>query len=57
MIVAGYIELLGRPVTDNVRGYSKPSVRQHLAAIRMLLDYLVTGGVASGEPGKLRPRG
>ena len=29
---------------DRGRGYSKPSVKQHLAAIRMLFDYLVTGG-------------
>lgn len=50
VIVAGYIELLGRPVTDNGRGYSKPSVKQHLAAIRMLLDFLVTGGVLPMNP-------
>ena len=50
VIVAGYIELLGRPVTDNGRGYSKPSVKQHLAAIRMLFDYLVTGGVLRANP-------
>lgn len=50
VIVAGYIELLGQPVEKNGRGYSKPSVKQHLAAIRMLLDYLVTGGVLSMNP-------
>jgi site-specific recombinase XerD len=43
VIVAGYIELLGKPVEKHGRGYSKPSVKQHLAAIRMLFDYLVTG--------------
>jgi integrase/recombinase XerD len=45
VIVAGYIELL-----DRERGYSKPSVKQHLAAIRMLFDYLVTGGVLPMNP-------
>jgi integrase/recombinase XerD len=50
VIVAGYIELLGNPVEKNGRGYSKPSVKQHLAAIRMLFDYLVTGGVLPMNP-------
>lgn len=50
MIVAGYIELLGRPIEKQGRGYSKPSVKQHLAAIRMLFDYLVTGGVLPMNP-------
>ena len=45
VIVAGYIETL-----DRERGYSKPSVKQHLAAIRMLFDYLVTGGVLPMNP-------
>src|SRR5689334_17520861 len=34
--VAGYIEQLGTAV-------SRPTVKQHLAAIRMLFDWLVTG--------------
>jgi len=50
VIVAGYIELLGQPVEKNGRGYSMPSVKQHLAAIRMLFDYLVTGGVLPMNP-------
>jgi len=50
VLVAGYIELLGRPVEKNGRGYSMPSVKQHLAAIRMLFDYLVTGGVLPMNP-------
>ena len=50
VIVAGYVEILGRPVDKGGRGYSKPSVKQHLAAIRMLLDYLVTGGVLPMNP-------
>jgi integrase/recombinase XerD len=41
--VAGYIEQLGRVV-------SKPTVKQHLAAIRMLFDWLVTGQVVPINP-------
>src|SRR5437016_10622066 len=41
--IAGYIEQLGQRV-------SKPTVKLHLAAIRMLLDYLVTGGVLRFNP-------
>src|ERR1051325_4353855 len=37
-LVAAYIEQLGFH-------YSRPTVKQHLAAIRMLFDYLVTGQV------------
>jgi integrase/recombinase XerD len=36
--VAAYIESLGEK-------HSKPTVKQHLAAIRMLFDWLVTGQV------------
>jgi integrase/recombinase XerD len=41
--VATYIEQLGS-------GMAKPSVKQHLAAIRQLLDYLVTGGILLSNP-------
>jgi site-specific recombinase XerD len=41
--VAGYIEQFGRSV-------SKPTVKQHLAAIRMLFDWLVTGQVIPINP-------
>jgi integrase/recombinase XerD len=41
--VAGYIEQLGKSM-------SKPSVKQHLAAIRMLFDWLVTGQVIPVNP-------
>jgi site-specific recombinase XerD len=41
--VSAYIELLGRRL-------SKPSVKQHLAAIRMLFDWLVVGQVVSTNP-------
>lgn len=42
-VVAGYIERRG---TDP----AKPSVKQHLAAIRMLFDWLVTGQVVPTNP-------
>jgi hypothetical protein len=48
VIVASYVELLGHSVEKNGRNYSKSSVKQHLAAIRMLFDYLVTGGIIGG---------
>jgi site-specific recombinase XerD len=41
--VAAYIEQLGADM-------AKPSVKQHLAAIRQLFDYLVTGGILPSNP-------
>jgi site-specific recombinase XerD len=41
--VAGYVEQLGREM-------SSPSVKQHLACIRMLFDWLVTGQVMPSNP-------
>ncbi len=41
--IAAYIEELGSEI-------AKPSVKQHLAAIRQLFDYLVTGGVLLSTP-------
>lgn len=41
--VAGYIEHL-------MKTHSKPTVKQHLAAIRMLFDWLVTGQVVPSNP-------
>jgi site-specific recombinase XerD len=49
-VLVGYVELLGRKVEEDGRGYSKPSVKQHLAAIKMLFDYLVTGGILPMNP-------
>src|SRR6185369_2554590 len=43
MHVAAYIELL-------MQKHSKPTVKQHLAAIRMLFDWLVTGQVMPTNP-------
>src|SRR5262249_12498676 len=41
--VAAYIEQLGQRL-------AKPSVKQHLAAIRMLFDWLVVGQVVATNP-------
>jgi integrase/recombinase XerD len=41
--ISAYIEELGAEI-------AKPSVKQHLAAIRQLFDYLVTGGVLVSTP-------
>ena len=41
--VAAYIEALGND-------FEKPTVKQHLAAIRMLFDWLVTGQVVASNP-------
>ena len=43
MHVAAYVEQLGRT-------HAKPTVKQHLAAIRMLFDWLVTGQVVAANP-------
>jgi site-specific recombinase XerD len=41
--VAAYIEAIGKD-------FGKPTVKQHLAAIRMLFDWLVTGHVIAVNP-------
>src|SRR5277367_1150762 len=41
--VAAYIETMQS-------GFEKPSVKQHLAAIRMLFDWLVTGQIVATNP-------
>jgi integrase/recombinase XerD len=41
--VAAYVEQLGADM-------AKPSAKQHLAAIRQLFDYLVTGGILLSNP-------
>lgn len=43
IVIAAYIEYLGTI-------YSKPTVKQHLAAIRMCFDWLVTGQVVPMNP-------
>jgi hypothetical protein len=47
--VAAYIESLGLP-EPNGQGLSKPTVKQHLAALRMLFDWLVVGHVLDSNP-------
>lgn len=42
-LIAFYIEELGKNL-------SRPSVKQHLAAIRMLFDFFVTGGILKVNP-------
>jgi site-specific recombinase XerD len=41
--MAAYTEQLGA-------GMAKPSVKQHLAGVRQLFDYLVTGGILASNP-------
>jgi site-specific recombinase XerD len=47
--VAAYIQMLGIPEPDGA-GLSKPSVKQNLAALRMLFDWLVLGHVLEHDP-------
>ena len=47
--VAAYIEMLGLPEPQG-RGLSKPSIKQQLAALRMLFDWLVVGHTLEGNP-------
>jgi site-specific recombinase XerD len=47
--VAAYVEMLGLPVPEG-QGLSKPSVKQQLAALRMLFDWLVVGHVLDVNP-------
>jgi site-specific recombinase XerD len=44
VMVAAYVEKLSND------GFAKPTVKQHLAAIRMLFDWMVTGGVLPFNP-------
>ncbi len=48
--IATYVEELGKRTEDGGVGLSKPTVKQHLAAIRMLFDWLVTGQIVSSNP-------
>jgi integrase/recombinase XerD len=47
--IAAYVEMLGLPKPEG-EGLSKPSVKQHLAALRMLFDWLVVGHVLDSNP-------
>ena len=49
--VAAYIEMLSKTVNQQTRKvYGKATVKQHLAAIRMLFDWLVVGQVVPFNP-------
>ena len=48
--VAAYIEELGNRQEDGGAGMSKPTVKQHLAALRMLFDWLVIHHVMDSNP-------
>ena len=55
VMVAAYIEQLGatpsrNPRVKNQELLSKPTIKQNLAAIRRLFDYLVTGGILPFNP-------
>jgi hypothetical protein len=41
--VVAYIEALGED-------FAKPTIKQHLAAVRMLFEWLVTGGILATDP-------
>ena len=43
VVIAAYIQEIGERL-------AKPSVKQHLAAIRMLFDYLVAGQIVPMNP-------
>lgn len=47
--VAAYVEVLGLEKLKG-QGLSKPTVKQHLAALRMLVDWLVVGHVLGTSP-------
>ena len=47
--VAAYVEMLGLPEPQG-QGLSKPTVKQHLAALRMLFDWLVVGHELDTNP-------
>jgi integrase/recombinase XerD len=47
--VAAYIEWLGKAEPEG-QGLSKPTLKQHLAALRMLFDWLVVGHILDTNP-------
>lgn len=48
--VAAYIEMFGNEEQEDGTKFSKPTIKQHLAAIKMLFDYLVTGQIVAFNP-------
>ena len=48
--VASYIEMFGTARQEDGSPFSPPTIKQHLAAIKMVFDYLVTGQVVPTNP-------
>jgi len=48
--IATYIEALQAPADANQKPLAAPSVKQHLAALRMLFDWLVVGQIVPSNP-------
>jgi site-specific recombinase XerD len=48
--VAAYVEMFGDETQDDGLPFSPPTIKQHLAAIKMLFDYLVTGQIMPFNP-------
>jgi site-specific recombinase XerD len=50
MTVAAYVKIVQEPKDQVGGGCSKPTTKRKLAAIRMMFDYLVTGGILPFNP-------
>lgn len=50
MTVAAYVKLLQEPKDEGGMECSKPTTKRKLAAVRMMFDYLVTGGILPFNP-------
>ena len=48
--VAAYVEIFTDEEQDSGLPFSSPTIKQHLAAIKMLFDYLVTGQIVPFNP-------
>jgi len=48
--VAAYVEMFGSEEQENGTQFAPPTIKQHLAAIKMLFDYLVTGQIVAFNP-------
>jgi site-specific recombinase XerD len=48
--IGAYVEELGKRKEEGGAGLAKPTVKQHLAAFRMLFDWLVIGQIVSSNP-------
>lgn len=48
--VAAYVEMFGNEEQEDGTKFSKPTIKQHLAAVKMLFDYLVTGQIVAFNP-------